>query len=128
MALIDSNKANLTNVSFLSETEKSFPDSPTMNPSLMEENLWLPARKTEGGGQARCSRDFDFCLSHSIPVFLNPVELSGRQSEGGVLALIKSEFPALGREAAGLLSHHPETLPSRRGEPCQLDPASLPYE
>lgn len=65
---------------------------------------------------ARCCLDFDFCLSHSIPVFgLNPVELSGRWREGGVLALIRFEFPGLGREAAGLLSHHPETLPSRHG-------------
>lgn len=31
--------------------------------------------------------------------------------EGGVLTLIKFEFPALGRGAAGLRSHHPETLP-----------------
>lgn len=35
----------------------------------MGENLWLPVRKTEG----ECVQDFDFCLSHSVPVLaLNP--------------------------------------------------------
>lgn len=44
------------------------------------------------------------------------MQLSGRwRRKGGVFALIKFEFPTLGREAAGLLSHHPETLPSRCG-------------
>lgn len=40
--------------------------------------------------------------------------------EGGALTLIKFEFPAPGREAAGLLSHHPETLPSHCGSPASL--------
>lgn len=64
--------------------------------------------------QRLLSRSFYSCFG------LNPVELSGRKRQGGVLALIKSEFPALGREAAGLLSHHPETLPSQRGSLASL--------
>lgn len=57
---------------------------------------------------------------------LIPIELSGETEQGaervrgGVSALIKFEFPSCGRAAARLLSHHPGTLPLRRGSLASL--------
>lgn len=48
MALIDSNKANLTNVSFLSETEKSFPRQPHNEPIAHGRKPLAPSEENRG--------------------------------------------------------------------------------
>lgn len=101
--------------------KKSFSNSPKMNPSLKGENLWLPGRKTEGGSVRDAAETLTFVSLIPFPFWPQPRRALWEIEEGGVLALIKFEFPALGREAAGLLSHHLETLPSRCGSLASLN-------